>query len=438
VSTHLVPGSTTYVTVGLLRRVSYRHSLTAILLVSLACLGGAAARSGATPRDRLPAGFHDRLLATLPLPTAMAFTPDRRLLIATQRGLVRVMDEHGHVLRAPALDFRSRVCNERERGMTGIAVDPDFLRNRFVYVYYTFKKFNSCAIESPRGPVNRLSRFVLRRDSTLDPATELPLIDNVPSWGATHNAGDVQFGPDGYIYVGIGDGGRDYAGRSDSSAENAAARDLNVLLGKIVRITPTGAVPPGNPFRGPGTVACARLGVAARGSRCAEIYASGLRNPWRLAFDPARRQGFFINDVGQTTWEEIDRGRPGADYGWNLREGFCQRDLRVRCSPAPVSVTDPVFAYAHRDGCGAITGGAFVPAGTWPPRFDHTYLFGDFNCGRIFELSHLDGRPTSAQFAPGVGPGIVSMVFGHGGALYYATYAAGGEIRRITYDASPR
>jgi glucose/arabinose dehydrogenase len=413
----------------------YLSALAASFVCVFACLSGAAADIGSAGNERLPPRFHDRLLATLPLPTAIVFTPDKRWLIATQRGLVRVMDERGHLLRRPALDLRRRVCNERERGMTGIAVDPDFVRNRFIYIYYTFKKFNNCAVEAKRGPVNRLSRFVIRRDGAIDPATEVPLIDNVPSYGAAHNAGDIQFGSDGYIYVGIGDGGRDYAGRSDSSSENAAARDLNVLLGKIVRITKTGAPAPGNPFRGRGTVDCAQLGIASEGTRCREIYATGLRNPWRLAFDRTPgRQRFFINDVGQIAWEEIDLGQVGADYGWNWREGFCRQGVHVRCSPPPGSVTDPVFAYAHRNGCGAITGGVFVPPGVWPRRFDQTYLFGDFNCGRIFVLTRLDERPVSELFAPGVGPGIVSMVFGPDGALYYATYAAGGEIRRVTYD----
>ena len=418
------------------RRVRRASAVAAAVAWGVLGVGGAASQLQRASADRLPTGFADQLLATLPLPTALAFMPDRRMLVVTQKGLVRVMSKDGRLLRQPALDFRARVCTERERGMTGIAVDPNFRGNHLVYVYYTFKKYGSCGIESTRGPVNRLSRFVFRSDGTIDPSTEVPLIDNVPSWGATHNAGDIEFGRDGYIYVGIGDGGRDYAGRSDSSAENAAARDLNVLLGKIVRITTTGAVPPGNAFHGAGVVACARRGVAPSGTRCREIYATGLRNPWRLAFDPnARSQRFFINDVGQSAWEEVNRGRVGADYGWNRREGFCPRDMHVRCAPAPGSVTDPLFAYSHRNGCGAITGGAFVTPGSWPQPLDDTYLFGDFNCGRIFELHNLEGTPSSALFAPGVGPGVVSMVFGPDGALYYATYAAGGEIRRISYDA---
>ncbi len=410
--------------------------ITALVAVAATAVVGAQSHLG-QGLARLPPGFLDQLVVRVPLPTAMAFTPDGQLLVTTQPGTVRVVDRRRHLLRKPALDFRTRVCTERERGMTGIAVDPLFERNRYLYVYYTFKKFGTCPIESSRGPVNRLSRFTMRPDYTIDPASETPLIDNVPSYGATHSAGDVEFAKDGYLYVGIGDGGRDYAKRSDSSALNAAARDLNVLLGKVVRITKEGGTPPGNPFRGRGTVACARRGVAQRGALCREIYAWGLRNPWQLAFDPSTpTTRFFINDVGQTAWEEIDLGRLGADYGWNLREGFCPRNLHARCGPALRTMTDPIHAYAHRDGCGAITGGAFVPTGTWPSRFQRTYLFGDFNCGKIFVLTQRSGHVSTGVFDRGVGPGLVSMTFDAGNALYYATYAGGGEIRRITYKSA--
>jgi glucose/arabinose dehydrogenase len=405
------------------------YVLVAVVVAALACVGGGTSASR-VPETGLPPGFVDRLVARFLAPTAMAFTPEGRLLVTTQFGVVRVIDRDGHLRSRPALDYRSRTCTQRERGMTGIAIDPHFSRNHYVYIYYTFKKFEAC-----KTPVNRLSRFMLRADSTIDPRSETVLIDNVPSYGATHNAGDVQFGKDGYIYVGIGDGGRDYLKRTDSSAENAAARDLNVLLGKIVRITRTGGVPADNPFRGHGGVACARKGVAPLGTRCEEIYAWGLRNPWRLSLNPNFPDTrFLVNDVGESAWEEIDSLRRGADYGWNLREGFCPRDVHTRCTPAPTTITDPVYAYAHRDNCGAITGGAFVPPGTWPARFEGGYLFGDFNCGRIFLLTGVEHQPQSSVFDTRFNPGLVSMTFGPRNALYYSTYAGGGEVRRITYE----
>jgi glucose/arabinose dehydrogenase len=417
--------------------VRSRYAPILALAAALAWAGGASSTPQPSAASGLPAGFEVRSVGRFLAPTAMVFTPDGRLVVTTQLGLVRIFDRAGHLLRKPALDFSGRVCTQRERGMSGITVDPDFGRNHYVYIYYTFKKYGRCV--GSRRPVNRLSRFVLRENDTIDPASETPLLDNIPSFGATHNAGDVHFGKDRYIYVGVGDGGRDYARRSDSSAENAAARDLNALLGKIVRITRSGGVPAGNPFRGPGTATCALQGVVRPSLRCREIYAWGIRNPWRLAFDPnAPGTRFFFNDVGEYAWEEIDEGHRGADYGWNVREGFCPRDRHVRCTPAPRSMTDPVYAYAHRGGCGAITGGAFVPDGVWPARFRGVYLFGDFNCGKIFLLKLSGGQVRSALFDSRFDPGLVSMTFGPDHALYYATYAQGGEVRKISYSGGTR
>jgi glucose/arabinose dehydrogenase len=384
--------------------------------------------------DGLPAGFRDELVARVSVPTALAWLPDGRMLVASQSGVVRLAERSGGLARRPALDLSRRVCVERERGMTGIAADPAFERTRFVYVYYTFKKFGSCAIESPKSPVNRLSRFVMRPDGTLDPGTEFPLVDNVPSYGATHNAGDVKFGKDGYLYVSIGDGGRDYARRTETSERNRAARDRNVLLGKVLRLTTRGGPAPGNPFRGRGTAPCARVGVAASGTLCRETYVWGLRNPFRIAFDgDAPGVRLFINEVGQVAWEEVDEATPGADYGWPLREGPCPQAGRVRCAPAPPSMTDPLFAYAHRHGCSAITAGAFVPAGAWPRRFDGDYLFADLTCTEIRSLSGSPERSaTVGRFYTGQGaPGVVAMAF-HGHDLYYAAYFTG-EVRRIRY-----
>lgn len=405
----------------------------ALLAVMLVLLPAGCGSSGAA--DSLPPGFGDELVARVSRPTALAFTPDGRTLVATQPGVVHVIDRGGELLPRPALDLSRKVCTERERGMVGVAVDPAFERNRYVYVYYTFKKFGACPVETARVPVNRVARYVLRSDSTFDPATETLLLDNIPSYGATHNGGDIQFGKDRLLYVGVGDGGEDYARRTDATRENPAARDLNVLLGKIVRITANGGVPEDNPFAGSDAVPCARTGPVARGRVCQEIYAWGLRNPFRLAFDPnAKGTRFFVNDVGQGAWEEINEAEPGADYGWNLREGLCPREVRLRCNPAPPGMVDPLFAYGHEHGCTSITGGAFVPNGAWPRAYDGAYLFADFVCGRIFLLREKDGSVRVSDFHSALGPaGVVALTFrDRERALYYASYISG-EVRRIRF-----
>jgi hypothetical protein len=168
-----------------------------------------------------------------------------------------------------------------------------------------------------------------------------------------------------------------------------------VLTGKVLRITPSGGIPADNPFHGLGTARCNLSGRTNPGMRCQETFAWGLRNPFRIAFDPnAAGTRFYIDDVGQSTWEEIDEGAAGADYGWNVREGHCANGSTTSCGAPPAGMTNPVFDYGRSDGCGSITGGAFVPAGVWP-------------------APHGSGR-----------------------ALYYTTDAGGGAVRRIVYTGS--
>ena len=175
--------------------------------------------------------------------------------------------------------------------------------------------------------------------------------------------------------------------------------------------------------------------------RCQETFAWGLRNPFRIAFDPnAADTRFHISDVGQGTWEEIDLGAAGADYGWNLREGRCATGSTTNCGAPPAGMTNPVFDYGRSDGCGSITGGAFVPAGSWPASYTGTYLFGDFVCGRIFQLvPNGAGGFNRLTFADGLGTAsAVHLAFGPhttGTVLYYTTYAGGGAVRRIVLEA---
>src|SRR5918998_3309544 len=197
----------------------------------------------------LRSGFEDRLVASVDGPTALAFVPDGRMLVASQPGQLR-LHEGSELLPTPALDLSGRVCSNSERGLLGVAVDPNFAANRYVYVYYTFDKFGACPggqPSDPENPVNRVSRFVMNGD-TIDLSSERVLIDNIPSPNGNHNGGDLKFGKDGYLYVSVGDGGCDYAGDSGCAGANDASRDTNVLLGKVLRITRDGEIPPTNPY----------------------------------------------------------------------------------------------------------------------------------------------------------------------------------------------
>ncbi len=403
----------------------------AILAVLLAAVGAPNPPAAAIT---LPSGFTDELVAGVVSPTALAFTPDGRLLITTQPGQLRVY-QNGALVATPALDLAAAglVCSTSERGLLGVAVDPNFSQpsNNFIYVYYSFRKNGSCT-----APVNRTSRFTLSSSNVA--TNELVLIDNIPSTAGNHNAGDVQFGRDGYLYVSAGDGGCDYAG-GGCAGSNDAARDQHTLGGKILRITRDGTIPPDNPFQGTGTADCRATGGTTAGNKCRETFAWGLRNPFRIAFDSnAAGTRFFINDVGQGTWEEIDLGVAGADYGWNVREGPCANGSTTNCGPPPSGMTNPVHSYGRTVGA-SITGGAFVPATLWPAEYDGDYLFSDYVSGKIFRIEG-SGAGARTEFATELGgSSAVHLLFGPRGAgqaLYYTTYAGGGQVRRIYHTAS--
>jgi glucose/arabinose dehydrogenase/PKD repeat protein len=399
---------------------SLRAALVCVMLSIIA-----AAASAIT----LPPGFTDELVASIGSPTALAFTPDGRLLITTQPGRLWVY-QGGALQSTAALDLSGTTCSNSERGLLGVAVDPSFAtpNNNFIYVYYTFNRAGTC--------VNRVSRYALSTSNVASGATVL--IDNIPSTAGNHNAGDVQFGKDGYLYVSVGDGGCDYAGGGCAGA-NDAARDQHSLVGKILRITRDGTIPSDNPFTGNGTADCRFTGGTTAPNKCRETFAWGLRNPFRMAFD-GNDGGtrFFINDVGQNTWEEIDLGIAGADYGWNVREGHCANGSTTNCGPPPAGMTNPVHDYG-RDVGGSITGGAFVPFSLWPSDYDGDYLFSDYVSGKIFRIEGTGAGPRS-DFATGLGgSSAVHLLFGPRAAsqaLYYTTYANGGEVHRIYHTAA--
>lgn len=414
----------------------------ALLVSALATLGSCSdprgSEVGATRAAlTLPANFSDALIDQLASPTALQFTPDGRLLVANQQGQLRVVVNGTDMLTTPALNLSAQLCTDSERGLMGIAVDPAFASNNFIYLYYTFRKHGVCSSGTSTDPVNRVSRFTLGSNNVVVAGSELVLIDNIRSTGGNHNGGDLQFGKDGYLYVSIGDAGCDYADPTRCAGNNDASRDNHMLLGKILRIRTDGSAPPDNPYLGSDSDVCRLTGGTTAGRRCRETYASGLRNPFRIAFDSnAAGTRFFINDVGQGTWEEIDQGQAGADYGWNIREGHCANGSTTDCGTV-AGLTNPIFDYGRTTGCASITAGAFVPNGLWPSTYDGGYLYADYVCGKIFLLKPSGGSWVSSQFA--TGSDVISMTFGpyNGGrALFYTTFSDNGQVRRITFTGS--
>jgi glucose/arabinose dehydrogenase len=413
-------------------------TLAIVAILGIASFGPAA-EAGAAPT--LPAGFSDSLVVAAERPTGLAFTPDGRMLLITQTGQLYI-PENGGSLPAPALDLSARICSNKERGLLGITVDPRFAENGFIYLFYTHNS-NPCENENVADvPMNRVSRFTLSSQGSVDPASEVVLMDGMPSVYGWHDGADLGFGANGFLYVSLGDGTCqvDEPTRCQNLNNNSRRRDLP--LGKILRIAPDGSVPSTNPFYNePGARRCASpTGPQPGSGPCIETFAWGLRNPFRFAFEPGTNR-FLINDVGTNHWEEINRGIRGADYGFNLREGHCTAGSYTDCPSPPAEMVDPIYDYAHSGDCSAITGGAFVPPSVWPDTFDGDYLFSDYVCGKIFRLDNpWDGPATVSDFVTSLEYlSAIDLVFGpHAGSqsLFYTTYANGGEVRRIDYDWS--
>jgi glucose/arabinose dehydrogenase/PKD repeat protein len=394
----------------------------------------------------LPPQFSDSAVADVAAPTALAFTPDGRLLIASQQGKVRVY-KNGALRATAAIDLSAQICTNSERGVLGVAIDPSFATNHFVYLYYTKNKHASCATNAPgTGPVNRASRFTYDpATDTIDPASELVLVDNIMSLGGNHNGGDLHFGADGLLHISVGDSGCQLGNSSKCGGSNTNATYASILNGKILRVTSTGGIPDGNMFVGAsGAVKCGTPGGEPaynlnNSKPCLETFARGLRNPFRFAFKPSSN-AFFINDVGQNLYEEIDDGKSGANYGWPIREGNCANGSTTDCGAPPAGLTNPLYAYDRSAGCKSITGAAFVPPGAFGSSYDGVYLFADYVCGKIFARAAGGGTPTTFAQALG-GSSVVDMVFGpspggSGQGLYYTTYANGGQIRRVDFTGA--
>jgi glucose/arabinose dehydrogenase len=406
--------------------VGWRTVLLLVGVLLASTMLGPLAPGPVAAQATVPPGFLDEAVAdNLGLPTAFAVVPTGTAGLAA--GDVYVTDKNGVVSLVPgaggtasrALDLSGRTCAQGERGLLGIALDPAFAANNRIYLYLTERSRGEC--------FNRVYRFVANADGTIDPKTGVRLLSTSKLGPTNHNAGDLRFGSDGFLYVSIGENARD-----------VLAQRRSTLFGKIVRITTDGRAPGSNPFVSNRAARCAETGRARKKRQpCAEIFALGLRNPFRftIAADGAT---LFINDVGAGSWEEINRGVAGANYGWPEREGPCPQGEVGSCAPGPERFTDPVFAYEHRDeDCRSITGGAFVSTGVGWGEFEGDYLYADAICDKIFALSDpLGANPQNEPFSP-LADFVIALGFDplNPNELLYTTFSSGGELRRITPPA---
>jgi len=353
-------------------------------------------------------------------PTSVVQAGDQRLFITEQSGTIRIWD--GTQLRATPFLTVSGLASGGERGLLSVAFHPQYASNGRFYVYYT---------NSSGDP--EIARYTVSGDPNVaDPSSKRILLTvDHPDDQANHNGGQLVFGPDGYLYAGFGDGG---AG-CDVAGAGCNAQNTSRLLGKIVRLDvdqnvntpPYYGIPPDNPFVG-------------GGPPLDEIWAIGVRNPWRFSFDRLT-DSLFIGDVGQDTREEVDvqtSDSPGGqNYGWKRMEGFACNTCDVSdCTVAPPpcndpSLTLPVLDYTHAAGNCAVTGG-FVYRGTRLPYLYGKYVFGDLCSGRIWWAADNLGTWSFTQFTPTAG-GLQSFGQGLDGELYVAR--GNGTVSRL--DATP-
>jgi glucose/arabinose dehydrogenase/PKD repeat protein len=353
------------------------------------CIGSAVIEPLETRRlcdgTALPSGFTEMIVVQdhelLTQLTAMTFAPDGRLFVLEKKGNVRVI-KNDKVNATPF--FSVNVKGDAERGLDGIALDPDFQNNGFVYLYYT-----------STASINRLVRV------TADPANPdralegsmVVLLDGIGSETGFHNGGSMQFGIDGMLYLGTGDGGI-----------SSHASDLSSLNGKVLRLDvanyPGDLIPDDNPF------------IATPGARL-EIWARGFRNPFTSGVDPVTGR-IYINDVGGSKAEEINELTKGGDFGWPAEEG-------AGTNPATI---DPIYQYLHRgvaEGTdSAITGGVFYRGTSFPPEYRGKYFFADYT--RKF-LRMLD--PATGQASTFIDPqfkNTIDLDVGPDGALYALSF----------------
>jgi glucose/arabinose dehydrogenase len=370
---------------------------------TLCCGAGDAAGPG-PPDGTVPVGLEE-VAAGLAFPVALtAPANDPRLFIVEKGGAIRVVRE-GTLLPAPFLDLSAKVSTGGEQGLLDLAFDPAYATSGRFFVHYTDVNGNTTVSSFHVSPAD---------PDLADPATETVVFTTEQPFD-NHNGGRLEFGADGMLYIGLGDGGSggDPGGRGQSLAD---------FLGDILRVdvlAGTGyTVPPDNPFAG-------------RPDARPEVWSYGLRNPWRFTFDPATGD-LYIADVGQSAWEEIDvataaqgAGR-GANFGWNIMEGS-------HCYAAtPCDTTGlvmPVLEYSHGEGC-SISGG-FVYRGAAIPALQGHYFYADYCQGWVRSIRLDNGQIAESLQWPTLAPGGAVPAFGRDAAGELYVLSAEGRVFRI-------
>jgi glucose/arabinose dehydrogenase len=354
------------------------------------------------PASPVPQAVWKEWVTGLKKPVDLAEIPDGsgRLAVIEQAGMIRIITKDGKLSANPFLDIHARVGSQgTEQGLLGMAFHPKFSENGFLFVNYTDVNGNTVIARFKGAP----------QAAQIDSASEKVLLQ-VKQPYPNHNGGGVVFGPDGYLYLSLGDGG------SSGDPQNHA-QSLDTYLGKILRIDVNQGdrygIPVDNPF--------------AKNGGLPEIWAYGLRNPWRFSFD-LQTHDLYIADVGQNLYEEVNfipaGGGAGYNYGWRYREGLhAYKDN----PPASLKLVDPIFEYSHDLGC-SITGG-FVYRGKRVPGLVGTYLVGDYCSGRIWGLKRNSAGAWQSQVLFNSKAGISSFGQDLNGEIYLMDINQGRVLR---------
>jgi glucose/arabinose dehydrogenase len=386
--------------------MNFAHSLRRLVTVALAvvALVAAAPAAAAITWSKAYGGL------TQPVEITSARDGSGRLFIIQQTGQIRVI-RNGSLLATPFLDLSGVTTSNGEQGLLGAAFHPQYASNRQLFVNYTRTSDGATVIA-------RYTAATTAAD-VIDPATAQVLLVIAQPYG-NHNGGSLKFGADGFLYIGMGDGG-------DANDPQGRAQDKTTRLGKILRIDVDHgapyAIPPGNPFAN---------GVGG----LPEIFAIGLRNPWRISFDRANGD-FWIGDVGQGAIEEIDLlpagTGAGANFGWRVLEGTTCTGLSGPVTCTDPTLTAPVLEYTHSVGC-SVTGG-FVYRGAAVPALAGQYVYGDFCSGRLWAAQKNASNQWIATQLGVTGYGISGFGEDDAGELYFADYGTG-DIYRFA-DTTP-
>ena len=384
----------------------FPHSLSAVRL-SLTLGLGASACSGEDP-GQPPGGSGVRLeevVTGLSSPLYLTAPPgDPRLFIVEKSGAIRIVND-AVLLPNPFLDLSSQISNGGEQGLLGLAFDPDYATTRRFIVHYTDVAGNTV-----------LSRFLASDDPDhAEPGSEQTILSQAQPF-SNHNGGQIVFGPDGFLYLGLGDGG------GSGDPENRG-QDFSDRLGSILRMD----VRNGEPYTIPADNPFIQSGAP-------EVWSYGLRNPWRFSFDRATGD-LYIADVGQNQWEEIDvslasegAGR-GLNYGWRIMEGsHCFADSG--CDQA--GLTLPTLEYDHGEGC-SVTGG-YVYRGNAIPALQGHYFYGDYCQGFVRSFRYNDGAVELPTTWPTLAPGGPILSFGEDAAGELYILEQGGRVLRVVPD----